>query len=66
MLENFGLIVAALLALSGAALLISGLSTAPKTDAVLNLVGGAAALAGGVILAVLILRSKLYWRRIHK
>jgi uncharacterized paraquat-inducible protein A len=66
MLENFGLAVAALLVISGAAFLISGITTSPNADATVSLFGGAAAFAAGVILAVLTARSKLHWRRIQK
>ena len=66
MLENLGLAVAVLLTISGAAFLIIGITAAPNADATLGLFGGAAALAAGVILAVLTARSKLHWRRIEK
>lgn len=66
MLENLGLVSASLVAMLGAVLLFSGTSSALNENAALSLIGGAAALAGGIIAVVLILKSKLHSRRIER
>jgi hypothetical protein len=63
MLENFGLVVAALFVLSGSGLLYDG---AADTNAAFRLLGGATLLAAGLVAGALVLRSKLYWKRIER
>jgi hypothetical protein len=65
MLENLGLFAAALCTLFGADLLYDAAS-AHDQGAAFRLLGGAVALVAGLVTVVLVIRSKLYWRRIRK
>jgi hypothetical protein len=65
MLENLALFVSAFCSLYGAALLYDA-TTSLDTSAGPRLLGGAVALAVGLITATLVLKSKLHWRRVQK
>lgn len=65
MLENLGLFISALSTLYGSALLYDA-TTSSDISAGFRLLGGAIALAAGLITAAPVLRSKLQWRRIQK
>ena len=65
MFKMLGLAVATLCTIYGAALLYDAASTHYENSA-FRLFGGAAALAAGIITAVLVAKSELHWRRIQK
>jgi hypothetical protein len=65
MLENLGLSVAALFILGGGTLLFD-ITPARDSSAIFRMLGGAVALAAGLITAALVLRIKFHWWRIQK
>jgi hypothetical protein len=62
MLENFGIAVAAISALSGVFLLYNGITSSDMNQ----VLGGAALLSGGLVTAFLVVKSKLEWARTLK
>ncbi len=65
MLENLGLLISALCTFSGAALIYDAASS-HDASAAFSLIGGATILTAGLVIALLVGRSKLHWRYTQK